>query len=99
MAVMRGKATTGARHVARPVLISLRVSALTENDANSTSLSCPPTSSVSVTVLKALRRDYLEPPVKGKSMSLRSRLVAETIPPPVTEARKKWWMASRNGTH
>lgn len=43
---MRGKDTAGARRVARPVLTSLRVSALAENDANSTSPSCPPTSSV-----------------------------------------------------
>lgn len=44
--VMKGKATAGARRVARPVLTSLRVSALAENDANSPSPSCPPMGSV-----------------------------------------------------
>lgn len=90
------QATAGARHVARPVRIRLRVSALAENDANSTSPSCP-RNEFSATALKALRRDYLGLPVKGKSMSLRSRLVSETTPSPVTQARKKW-MASPNGS-
>lgn len=48
-----------------PVLISPHVSGLTENDTDSSP--SPPPTEFSATVLKALRRDYLELSVKVKA--------------------------------